>query len=247
MDAKLYTYIITVDDGKSPCYTDGVFSLACCKPQIRRKVLADKIAQEKWGEKPAPVWIAGIRRDKAKKRACVIYIARVDEVLELQDYYDQREYLNRADCHYHNVHTIYENGKLPVTLSEKTIKSQCTGVYADEKNEHKKFKNNEPMTAQHCRDICGAAVLMSRHFDHCMAYEDKWELTNKLRAVLCGVFDGYMSKNRRIYHGFNDWQRFNEEIKKVNLTTHPGLRGLDEKGDISCGGCGNKPKPCTGC
>ena len=243
MDAKLYTYIITVDDGRSPCYTDGIFSLACCKPQIRRKILADKIAQEERGEVPAPVWIAGIRRDKSEKRARVVYIAKVDEVLELQDYYDRKEYLNRADCHYHNVHTIYKNGRLPVTLSEKTIKSQCRGVCADKYNEHGKFENNQPMSAQHCRDICGASVLISRNFDHCMAYENKWELTNKLLPVLGGLLDDYMSKNRRIYHGFNDWQKFNKEIKKVNLTTHLGLKGFDEDDEASCGGCVGKKEP----
>lgn len=245
---KLYTYIITVDDGRSPCYTDGIFSLACCKPQIRRKILRDKLQAEKSGCEPIPSWIMGVRRDKQENKAKVIFIARIDEILRLEQYYDTSEYKARRDCTYHNVGTVFVNDKLPVTLEKEIIKAQYPKINA-KNNEHGDFKNADDMTEQQCRDICGASVLLSKHFDHCNAYKDDWELTQRLTPALGSLLDDYMSGNRRHYHSFeNDGDKpFEQVIKNINLATHENLKGFDEKSDkdivcgkkkkITCGKC----------
>ena len=35
---KLYTYYLQSDTGFAPCYADGKFTLANCKPDIRRAI-----------------------------------------------------------------------------------------------------------------------------------------------------------------------------------------------------------------
>jgi hypothetical protein len=247
MSKKLYTYVITIDDGKSPCYTDGIFSLACCKPQIRRMVLKNKTECEKRNKEPEEVWIAGIRRSKEKNKAMVVFLAKIDDVLKLEEYYDNPEYDGRADRHYHNVHTIYINGKLPETIEEAVIKKECKDIWADKENEHGALKKGGEMTDNQRRDIYGASVLISKHFDHCTVYDDVWELTNKLSSALGGLLDDYINGNERHYHRFNNWSDFDEAVKNINLTTHKWLKGLDEK-DGKDGGCNKKKKPvCGGC
>lgn len=61
MANKLYSYVITIDNGKSPCYDNDIYTLACCKPQIRRMMYksADRINS---GEDN--IWIMGIQRDR---------------------------------------------------------------------------------------------------------------------------------------------------------------------------------------
>ena len=239
MKPRLYTYIITVDNGKSPCYDDGTFTLACCKPQIRRKILQDKLECEKRGIPFPPVYLAGIRRDKKENRARVVFISEIDKVLKLEDYYDNEIYLKRKDCKYHNVKTIFVDDKLPITLTKKFIKKACPQIHADEYNEHGGFSTVNKMSEQHCRDICGGAVLLSSRFNHCNDYEDKWKLTDKLEPVLGDILKDYMDKNRRIYHGFDDFESLRKVLKKVKMTTHSGLKGLDEN-DTDC--CNAKDK-----
>lgn len=242
MSKKLYTYVITVDDGKSPCYTHVEFSLACCKPQIRRMILKNKLECEKKNKKPDEVWIAGVRRNKEKNKAMVVFLAKIDDVLKLEEYYDNSEYEGRGDRFYHNVHTIFTNGGLPETLSEEIIKKECKNIYADKENEHGRLSKGGKMTDNQRRDIYGASVLLSKHFDHCMAYDDVWELTNRLSGALGEVLDGYMEVNRRIYHSFDSWTDFDKAVKNINLSVHKGLKGFDEKGGGCDGGCDKKSK-----
>lgn len=232
INRRLYTYIITNDDGKSPCYTDGVFSLACCKPQIRRMILQNKLKCAKLNAVPDEVWLAGIRRNKELKRAMVVFLARIDEILELGEYYDNLKYSHRGDCHYHNVHTIRINDNLPVSLDGKTIKKACQGIYASAENEHGKLTKSGKMTYEQCKDIYGASVLISNHFDHCNAYKDVWTLTDKLTPAFGHLLNDYMHGNRRHYHNYCEWESFCDVVKNVNLTNHKGLKGLDEISDM---------------
>ncbi|MBR4720211.1 MAG: hypothetical protein IK057_00460 [Clostridia bacterium] len=242
MKPRLYTYIITADNGKSPCYCDGIFTFACCKPQIRRKILKDKIECEKRGTHLPPTYLAGIRRDKKESRARVVFIVDIDEVLKLEEYYDNEKYLKRKDCKYKNVKTIFVDNKLPVTLTKKIIKKACPQIHAEKGTEHGCFSTVNKMSEQHCRDICGGAVLLSSHFDHCNAYEDKWELTDKLEPVLGNILKDYMHKNRRIYHSFDDFESLGKVLKDVKMTTHIGLKGLDEDDYKSCNAKDKKNK-----
>lgn len=232
MERKLYTYILTHDNGKSPCYTAGEFSLACCKPQIRRSILKDY--KEKIETNQAKVYVAGIKRDKKDKKPFIVYLAKITKVLTLQEYYDGNgEYIHRDDCHYRNVHTIYnESGKLPFSLQSTEIRRECPKLCADDKNEHGKITKRQTLTEYQCRDIHGAAVLLSDSFIHCSCCDQQNPandiLTNAFHGALDSVLNGYKEKNQRIWHSFNGWKEFDDVIGDIPLGKHTDVIPLDK-------------------
>jgi hypothetical protein len=86
MSPCLYVYKLTTDNGGAPCIKRGLFSLAICKPIIRRK------AQEE-------NWLFGFGgRDLGGR---LIYIARVTKRLENGSYYVDDSHEGRDDRIYH--------------------------------------------------------------------------------------------------------------------------------------------------
>lgn len=252
MIKKLYTYIITTDNGRSPCYDNGRFSLACCKPQIRRMILKDW--KEKIDEKKAEVWLCGIQREN--KEPFVVFLAKINKVLELQEYYnDNSEYAGRNDNWYRDIGTIRdESGKLPVTLTPEIIKKCYEKIHTkkprDKKrgNEHGKVECADKMTKVQCRDIAGAAVLISDEFIHCSCKclgGDRKKLTAELTQALGAILKDYKEKNRRVYHSFDDWTAFDKVIKAVEIGIHNDVEPVNTDKDWcryneenpACGGC----------
>lgn len=85
MNPRTYVYKLVVDNGGAPCVTSDLLSLAICKPRIRSTA------------KPGD-WIFGFGGKNYAER--LIYVAKVDEVVENGDYYDDvagHEYGTRAD------------------------------------------------------------------------------------------------------------------------------------------------------
>ena len=233
---KLYTYIITTDNGQSPCYDNGIFTLACCKPQIRRIILQDYSKEVK--NKTADIWLCGIQRDN--KNPFVVFLAKIDDVLRLEEYYgDNTPYFNRKDCHYRNIKTIANENeirKLPVKLTPEVIFNACPNFKADELNEHGCFKNyndfyKHTKSEQECfiRDISGAGVLISRQFSHCSCFDDKFVLTELLKPAFNDILKDYKNKNRRCYHGFDKWNDFYKVIPKIDLGEHDNIIVLNPK------------------
>jgi len=73
---RLFTYTIPIDDGAAPNPFAGMYTLAICKPGIRR--VAAK------GD-----WIAGLGSKNSPggdRSGCLVYAMRVEEVLSLREY-----------------------------------------------------------------------------------------------------------------------------------------------------------------
>ncbi|HTV40477.1 MAG TPA: hypothetical protein VMF08_07880 [Candidatus Sulfotelmatobacter sp.] len=85
MNAEIYVYKITTDNGGAPCVRSGLLSLAICKPKIR-----------KTAGKGSFVFGFGGKRYQER----LIYIARVTGKKSGQDYYREREFVRRGDCIY---------------------------------------------------------------------------------------------------------------------------------------------------
>lgn len=91
---KVYVYVLTVDDGTAPCVDNGVFTLACCKPDIRR--CAD--------EKDWIVGIAGKELTKCSGRdniGRIIYVAQVIKKESWADYGKMERFKGRRDNVYY--------------------------------------------------------------------------------------------------------------------------------------------------
>lgn len=245
---KLYTYIITTDSGQSPCYDNEIFTLACCKPQIRRIILQNYSREVK--NKTADIWLCGIQRDN--KNPFVVFLAKIDDVLRLEEYYgDDTPYSGRKDCCYRNIRTIageFVSGKLPVKLTADEIFKACPEFKADYLNEHGGFENyndfcKHTKLGRDCiiRDVSGAGVLLSRKYIHCSCFNDKFALTELLWPAFEDMLKDYKNKNRRCYHGFDKWNDFYKVIPKINFGEHDNIKVLnprkicEKKG--GCGGC----------
>jgi len=86
--AKVYIYKLTVDDGGAPCVSNGVLSLAICKPAIRSTAGRGSI-------------VLGFAADSLYRDNCLVYVARVTENLEGRKYFlDSSRYVDRPDCIY---------------------------------------------------------------------------------------------------------------------------------------------------
>ena len=241
---KLYTYIITDDNGLSPCYDHNTFTLACCKPQIRRMIYSRYRDDIKSGD--ANIWIAGIKRDKVTGEPFIVYIAKISDVIKLEEYYrDGSDYAARSDCKYRNVKTVEE---LPVSFKKKDrlFERYFPDIYAKENNEHGKFKDlnelNKWPDAKYnsiCKDICGRCVLISDMFAHCSWENDKYALTQKLMPCMESVLDGYRDKNMRHFHSFSDWTEFENCIKKIDFNSGLTVTPLDKWNGCKkhCGCC----------
>jgi len=91
---KLYAYVMTDDSGTAPCVDKGVFTLACCKPNIRR------CAKEK-------DWIVGLAGEKLKQTSGIdnvgkiVFVAEVTRKLSWADYGKREEFEGRLDNMYY--------------------------------------------------------------------------------------------------------------------------------------------------
>lgn len=71
--ARLYSYIVRVDDGAAPNPYHGMCTLAICKPAIRRTARVGD-------------WIMGTGAASAGLSGHLVYAMRVDEAITLQEY-----------------------------------------------------------------------------------------------------------------------------------------------------------------
>jgi hypothetical protein len=85
---RYYFYRMTTDNGGAPCCRDGLWSLAICKPRIRRSAQKEDFVLGLAGN--------GIDPDNG-----LIHIARVTNKLPDGAYYDSKSaYRDRPDCIY---------------------------------------------------------------------------------------------------------------------------------------------------
>jgi hypothetical protein len=81
---RIWRYVLSNDNGIAPCAQDGIVSLCCCKPMIRRgAALGD--------------WVVGFA-PKRRGMGRVSWAGKVSEILTLGEY--QRKYPDRRDAVY---------------------------------------------------------------------------------------------------------------------------------------------------
>ena len=95
----VYAYRIMVDAGFAPCYDNDLFTLACCKPIIRRtvgkKYMIGNYSREN------PVWITAIGGSAYKgHQNDWIYVAKITDVVTYHEYFTNPKYRERKDCIY---------------------------------------------------------------------------------------------------------------------------------------------------
>lgn len=246
---KLYTYIITSDNGISPCYKGNMYSLACCKPQIRRMIY--KLYKEDIDSGNSNIWIMGIRRDKKNNnQPFIVYLANITKVLNLKEYYDSddKAYTSRDDCKYRNLEIIDE---LPIAMDgdDLRFREYFPKIKALKNNEHAEFANiNEfyklDKTAKKAvmKDICGRAVLISDKFIHCSQVDinNKYALTEQLNPAFEDLLYEYKVKNMRCFHGFNLWDEFDNMVSRITFNMNADIKVLDPRSKL----CGGRDKKC---
>jgi len=83
----VYFYKMTTDNGGAPCVQDRLWSLAICKPRIRRSAPKHSI-------------VIGFAGNGIDRENGVVHVARVTKRLEDGEYYKDKIYRRRRDCIY---------------------------------------------------------------------------------------------------------------------------------------------------
>jgi hypothetical protein len=91
MSNNYYFYRMTTDNGGAPCVQDGLWSLAICKPRIRKSASEGDI-------------VLGLAGNGIDKKNGVIHVARVTAKLLPGTYYSDSSYVGRHD-------RVYEQGE----------------------------------------------------------------------------------------------------------------------------------------
>lgn len=153
----VYAYVMSHDTGFAPCYDNGVFTLACCKPRIRKSVFG-KLNDS--GELKDDVWVIGAKHDGKPKsgiyKSHVVYIARITKVLRFEDYYTEDNFY-RSDCVYQKLKT--EECKKAINRKDdlENMKKDKTRIKSSENPHYCK-------TDEFRKDISGLCVLYSDDF-----------------------------------------------------------------------------------
>lgn len=151
----VYCYIIGKDTGFAPCYDDGEFTLACCKPRIRKSIY--KRFKEHKSEKD--IWVIGVKHDgqsNGQYKSFIVYIAHITKVLGFKEYFsDANE--NRKDCIYKDLdsHECEKN-----IDSKEWIAKRKKSSYRKKAPENPHFCNLDLFR----KDISGLCVLYSDDF-----------------------------------------------------------------------------------
>ncbi len=84
---RVYIYKMTVDAGGAPCVSNGILSLAICKPSIRSTAKRGNI-------------ILGFAANSLYRKNCLVYVARVTRRVDGRKYLSKSRYAARPDCIY---------------------------------------------------------------------------------------------------------------------------------------------------
>ena len=87
MSRKIWSYVLAVDTGFAPCIDDGILSLACCKPLIRRNA---KVGDYIFGFMPKK--LTGFQQGRLS------WMGVVSQIMPFADY--MKVYSGRSDAIY---------------------------------------------------------------------------------------------------------------------------------------------------
>ena len=95
MDKIIFTYRLAHDAGFAPCVDNGLLTLACCKggtKTVKRglRYFIGRFFEENL-QKNIEVYISGLYAGK------LLYIAKIDKVIPMTEYFSEKEYEDRID------------------------------------------------------------------------------------------------------------------------------------------------------
>lgn len=93
--SRIFYYKLVVDNGGAPCIEDGLFSLAICKPGIRKSARTGDT-------------VFGFAANSLHRDNRLIYVAQITAVKRNGCYYKEPAYSDRADSIYRSVGLQYE-------------------------------------------------------------------------------------------------------------------------------------------
>ena len=140
---RFYFNILKVDTGYAPNPFYGVFTLACCRPEIRRAAGVGD-------------WVVGITRKHLGND--IAYMMRVDEVLAHADYFrDKRFTAKKPD---------FSTKEFIDTLGDNCYRPLPDGGYQQLPCRHYNFENNCESVKDRIHDTDGVNVLISWHLTY---------------------------------------------------------------------------------
>lgn len=152
MKQTLYMYAMTCDTNFAPCIQNQFLTLACCKGGKKggmRGSIGGLFRRIKENQSDEEIWVLGVCGKGLKNEAKLleddyipIFMAKVTNVLDMVDYYQNKDYSIRAD---HAAYTVDKDKKLIAVKDEKL-------------NPHSKY--DEAIE----KDINGKYVLCSDEF-----------------------------------------------------------------------------------
>ena len=168
---NVYGYLIVSDEGFAPCYDDNLFTLACCKPDIRKSIIKNHTDGN--GNLLDEVWVVAAKHtgkvSNGKYKSRLVYAAKITQVLRFEEYYECNEYKTRTDCIYQSLNT--DKCKIITDKFETEKDSKLIALikkaYIGKQMYHKINNKNCPSKNeidQFRRDISGLCVLVSREY-----------------------------------------------------------------------------------
>ena len=155
-----FTYIVARDYGFAPNPFYGICTLATCKPDIRRIAKIDD-------------WIVGLGSQKSKCKNKVIYVMKVTEKLNFDQYWKDEKFLSKKPVMHGSLKTMYGDN-----IYHKDIKGNWI-----QENSHHSLENGGVNCHNLKRDTKSDQVLISSHFFYfgkkCI------DIPNSIRSEMC--------------------------------------------------------------
>lgn len=247
---SIYGYIIPFDGGFSPCYADGEYTLACCKPKIRMNIFNEGLSRNTW-----LIGMKHVGKNNSDFITKIIYVAHITNIILLEEYYDSGKYNHRCDCIYRNV----KSQPKASFLSYEEIILLNPNIYHITESKAHWIDLRNPTKAQKDqlrKDIYGNCVLYSNDFYYLGDLDnfngDSSKLVTALKSKCNLKKPGDYFKVERIkYNGgnyaisfdINDFYSFIEGIKqyknRIPNKPHDFRANSSYTGLIGTKGCSN--------
>jgi hypothetical protein len=199
--ARIYSYVLKIDDGAAPNPFGGVCTLTICKPVIRRNAsVGDWVIGT--GSKNAKLSY-GIKRDFSKYLVYAMKISEKKRLIEYDNYC--KEYLPI---------------KIPKFNSDDYVEQRGDCIYDFSVGEHPKLRLSVHTEINRETDLRGEYSLLSNHFYY--FGEKPIMLPEDLQIFVKGNQGHFVFDNEEIINKFEKW--IEKNIK--NVTKNPQLKEL---------------------
>lgn len=227
---NVYCYLVAQDTGFAPCYDNSLFTLACCKPTIRKSIY--KRFKDNNNLLNEGVYVIGVKHEDApdekdEYKSRIVYIAKITQVLTFEEYFDDNNYESRADC-------IYKDIKTEEVIELLNNKNSNLEEIKKEKNRMNKKETNPHYcnTDLFRRDISGLCVLKSDEF---------YYVFDKYDSSFCELTDIYEHcKKRRpgvFFYPDVNTKKLEEllvSLKKKGLKNRKDIKPSDKPENKKC-------------